>query len=71
MSDDNEHELFAAAKALLPHLHASTDKPEDCITTFRLSRAQRLRREADEIEAKDAAIERFRAAMAALAAPIA
>ena len=71
---DTARELYEAAKALLPFLKASTDdselstidylrknSPPACETT-----AQRLRREADEIEAKDAAINRFRKAVAAL-----
>jgi hypothetical protein len=70
---DKSRELFEAARALLPFLNASTDdrelsaldylrknSPPACETT-----AQRLRREAGEIEAKDAAINRFRAAVAA------
>jgi hypothetical protein len=70
---DAARELFEAAKAVLPFLKASTDdselsaleylertSPPPCETT-----ARRLQREADEIEAKDAVIERFRAAVAA------
>ena len=66
-------ELYEAALALLPYLNASTDGLE--LTALeRLKRvaplegettAQRLRREADELEAKDAAIRRFRNAVAA------
>jgi hypothetical protein len=56
-------ELLEAALVLLPFLKTSTDAmlPEPPLETP----AQRLRREADEMEAKDAAIERLRAAVAA------
>jgi len=70
---DAARELLEAAKAVLPFLKVSTDdselsaleylkrtSPPPCETT-----AQRLRREASEIEAKDAVIKRFRAAVAA------
>jgi len=62
---DKTQELYQAAKALLPFLEASTDKSKDCLDRFRLSKVERLRQEADEMEAKDAAIQRFRAAVAA------
>ena len=61
--------MLEAAKALLPYLEASTDKTGDAWfeKLKGLSRAGRLRKEADEIEAKDAAIKRFREAVEALA----
>jgi hypothetical protein len=66
-------ELIEAALMLLPHLKASTDdlklEPLDYLrknaTPKGETPAQRMRREADELEAKDAAILRFRAAIAA------
>ena len=59
-------ELLEAAKALLPFLETSKDRLDGYWEKLRpLSRADRLRQEADEIEAKDAAILRFRAAIAA------
>jgi len=68
-------ELLEAALVLLPFLKTSTDScneikkadatlPDDAIAPLETP-AQRLRREADEMEAKDAAIERLRAAVAA------
>jgi hypothetical protein len=61
-------ELYEAATALLPFLEASTD-PSDYLNKALQhkdeTQAQRLRRQADEIEAKDAAIHRFRAAAVA------
>ena len=68
---ERERALYEAAVALLPHLEASTDKRGAAWMeeVRNYTRAQRLRREADEIEARDAAIERFRKAVAALAPP--
>jgi hypothetical protein len=66
-------ELYAAALAVLPCLRASTDdlKLSD-LEYLKKGRppagetpAQRLRREADEIEQRDAVIKRFRDAVAA------
>ena len=67
-------ELYEAAKALLPYLEASTDGMElDAFEYLRRNSrpkgetpAQRMRREADDLEAKDSAIKRFRDAVAAL-----
>jgi hypothetical protein len=76
---DKDRELYEAAKALLPFLKASTDDFKlDPLTWLRQTKApegetpaQRLRREAEAeaIEAKDAAIQRFRAAVAAFEPP--
>ena len=64
--NDKAMELFAAASELLPFWEASTDKTNRPYwMDATLSRAERLRREADDIEARDAAILKFRAAMAA------
>ena len=66
MADTND--LIEAAKAVLPYLKASTDPSTYFATALQHkdeTRPQRLRREADEIEAKDAVIGRFRAAVAA------
>ena len=66
---EKERELLAASAALLPFLEASTDRSSGYWARVEsereLSKAERLRREADEIEAKDAAIVRFRKAVAA------
>jgi hypothetical protein len=83
---DKHTELLEAAKAVLPLLKASTDKlaePERTMTAAELladiqksraemsvPRAEKLRREADEIEAKDAAILRFRSAIDAFGEPV-
>jgi len=64
----SENELYAAAKAMLPFLEVSTDESayfKKVLEHKGETQAQRLRRQADEIEAKDAAIVRFRAAVAA------
>ena len=79
---DKATELLEAAKAVLPHLKASTDRTrpdydkmtcgeisahlkKDIETSpMRLPAAERLRREADEIDARDEAIIRFRKAIA-------
>lgn len=70
--DELTQELIAASLALRPFLEASTDGREgrayylhadrdvDC------TRAERLRRQADDIEAEDAAVIRFRNALAAI-----
>jgi hypothetical protein len=66
-------ELLEAAVMLLPYLKASTDDLKlESLEYLRKNAAhkgetpaQRMRREADELEAKDAAILRFRAAIAA------
>ena len=63
-----ESELYEAAKAVLEYLKASTDDTTalvDLVYRHRIAPADRLRREADEIEARDAAIIRFRDAVAA------
>jgi len=61
------NELFEAAKALLPLL--SEEDELDPIAHLKRhmneTPAQRLRREADEIEARERAIERLRAAVKA------
>ena len=61
---DKTDELIEAAKALLPHLESSTDKHQG-FGDLMLPRVERLRKEAADLEAKDAAIKRFRAAVAA------
>jgi hypothetical protein len=64
---EKTRELLAASAGLLPFLEASTDKMGEAYwANTRLSRAERLRREADEIEARDAAIKRFRTAINAI-----
>jgi hypothetical protein len=57
-------ELREAAKEILPLLKVSSDQGEELKPSGETP-AQRLRREADEIEAKDKKIERFRAAIRA------
>jgi len=67
---DTTRELYEAATALLPFLEASTDRIDlDQLIPLGETPAQRLRRKADELEAKDAAIQRFRAAVAAFEPP--
>lgn len=71
--DELTQELVAASLQLQPFLKASTDKRDEDTTMERLEEflgrtpAERLRREAEEIEAKDAAVIRFRKALAAIA----
>jgi hypothetical protein len=64
----SERELLEAAVALLPHIKASTDKLTNSYVDKFLNAtdAERLRQQADAIEARDAAILRFRAAVAAI-----
>lgn len=63
-------ELADAARALLPYLKTSTDPDERSIADvqreFARSEAERLRQDADKVEAKEAAIWRFRKAVEAL-----
>jgi hypothetical protein len=65
-------ELADAARALLPYLETSSDPRdesriiEDIKRDFARSDAEKLRQRADEIEAKEAAIWRFRKAVEAL-----
>jgi hypothetical protein len=62
-------DLLWAAKTLLPFLKTSTDDPaylKKKAAPESETPAQRLRREADEMEFKDAVIERFRDVVATL-----
>lgn len=62
-------ELADAARALLPHLETSSDpmdenlSMEDVERSLARSDAEKLRQQADEIEAMEAAIWRFRKAV--------
>jgi hypothetical protein len=58
-------ELYEAGMGLRKFLEASTDT-RDSFAGWRGSRAERLRNEADRIEAEDAAIIRFRKALKAI-----
>lgn len=68
MTDTSE--LIAAARALLPYLKTSTDPDNRSIADvqrqFARSEAERLRQAADEVDAKEAAIWRFRWALDAI-----
>lgn len=57
-------ELYEAGLRLRPFLKASTD--EYVFSTSNKTQAERLRAEADEIEARDAAINSFRSALDAM-----
>lgn len=64
-------DMIEAAKAILPYLHASDDLDERisfAIYTRPLSGVERLRKEADELERKDAAIHAFRRAFSSFSA---
>ena len=64
MTVDNE--LYEAARALLPFLADDELSPIQHLKRFvSETPAQRMRREADEIDAQDRAIARLRAAVAA------
>jgi hypothetical protein len=64
---DATKELYDAAFALLPFLKASTDEYgqslDEMVAHGRLSAGDRLRKEADQADKKDAAILRFREAL--------
>lgn len=60
MTDDATRELIDAARELLPYLET---EPRDALLKMDLSPADRLRAQADQLEAKEAAIRRFRKAM--------
>jgi len=68
---DKVQELYDAAFEVLPYLRASVD-PYDAISSIaapaRLSASDRLRKEAEEADKRDAAILRFREALANFAA---
>lgn len=69
MTDEVKREFISAAKALLLHLKTSTDEETVLFSShLKESAAQRLRRRADEVEAEEAAIWRFRKAAADLSA---
>lgn len=57
-------ELVEAAKAVKPYFDGSHSEAAKCLNAGYMTRAQWLRNEADAIEAKDAAIARFAAALA-------
>ena len=65
---DKEQELYEAAKAILPLLRLSYENSsyDELAERARVPRSQRLRQDADELDARDAIILRFRAAIAAI-----
>jgi hypothetical protein len=63
MTDDNNRALITACRALSPHLRKSTETSRDDLSGEGV--ASWLRSQADQMQALDAAIDRFRAALSA------